>query len=58
MSHRPRAGEQRTERMTDSTDCPECEGTGEVECPEMCAGDIDCEVCNGEGVVDCMECDH
>jgi hypothetical protein len=46
----------RTTKEPKMSECEECGGSGEVECPEMCSGDIDCEVCGGEGVTDCLEC--
>lgn len=33
--------------------CDECDDTGEIECPELCAGDCDCPVCDGNGVIPC-----
>ena len=38
-------------------ECIECDGSGMIECPEMCGADEDCAACGGAEEVECYECD-
>lgn len=41
----------------ETVECPDCDGSGKVECKSCFGDDEECSICYGEGEVECSDCD-